>query len=79
MLKSYNFILMNSVAQRSVRFHSVSEVRQLSEVFAEDAVLARLSWSAYVRAEETKLRAANQLTVKQVAKAAILFCLIVSV
>ena len=45
---------------------------------AEEAVLSRLSYSAYLRAEEARMRAASKLTVKQVAKTAFLFCVVVS-
>lgn len=61
---------------RSVRFSKVNEVRQLSEAYAEEALIARLSYSASLRAEESRLRAMSKLTVKQVAKLALLFCLL---
>ncbi|XP_048775113.2 solute carrier family 35 member F5-like isoform X2 [Ostrea edulis] len=61
---------------RSVRFSKVNEVRQLSESYAEDALIARLSYSASLRAEESRLRANSKLTVKQVAKLALLFCVL---
>ena len=44
---------------------------------AEEALLSRLSYSAYLRAEEIRLRAAAKLSVKQVAKLAFLFTIIV--
>lgn len=66
---------VNHSLNRSVRFSKVSEVRQLSETYAEDAVIARLSYSASLRAEEAKLRAMSKLSIKQVAKMAFLFCL----
>ena len=50
----------------------------MNEALAEDAKMARLSWSAYMRAEELKLKTASKLTVKQVMKAAIIFCFVVS-
>ncbi|OWF51586.1 solute carrier family 35 member F5-like isoform X1 [Mizuhopecten yessoensis] len=65
----------NHTLNRSVRFSKVSEVRQLSETYAEEAVIARLSYSASLRAEEARLRAMSKLTIKQVAKMAFLFCL----
>lgn len=61
---------------RSVRFSKVKEVRQLSESHAEDANLARLSYTASLRAEEVLKRAANKLTIKQVAKLALIFCFV---
>lgn len=47
------------------------------ETYAEEALIARLSYSASLRAEESRLRAMSKLTVKQVAKLALLFCLLV--
>lgn len=47
------------------------------EAYAEEALIARLSYSASLRAEESRLRAMSKLTVKQVAKLALLFCLLV--
>lgn len=61
---------------RAVHFSKVSEVRQLSESQAEDAILARLSYTASVRAQEEYLRLANKLSVKEVAKIALQFSLI---
>lgn len=58
---------------RAVRFSKLTEVRQLSESQAEDAMLARLSYTASLRAHELALRLANKLSVKQVAKIAALF------
>ena len=49
-----------------------------SEVHAEEAVLARLSYSAYMRAVEARLKAANKLTVRQIIKISLIFCFIVS-
>ena len=46
-------------------------------VHAEEASLARLSYSAFVRAEEARLKVASKLSVKQIAKMAIIFCLVV--
>lgn len=45
---------------------------------AEEAKLARLSYSAFVRAEEARVKAASKLTVRQVAKMAAIFSLVVS-
>ncbi|XP_076089175.1 solute carrier family 35 member F5-like [Mytilus galloprovincialis] len=61
---------------KSVRFNKVSEVRHLSETYAEDANLARLSYSASLLAEEAKLRSMSKLSVKQVMKLAIFFCIL---
>lgn len=62
--------------KKAVRFSKVAEVRHLSESQADDALLARLSYAASLRAQENALKAANKLTVKQVAKIALLFCLL---
>lgn len=61
---------------KSVRFSNLLEVRQMSEEHAEDAVLSRLSYQAYLRAEEERQRLSNKLSVKQVVKLAIFFCLL---
>ena len=50
----------------------------LADTQAEEALLSRLSYSAYLRAEEIRLRAAAKLSVKQVAKLAFVFTIIVS-
>ncbi|XP_076337145.1 solute carrier family 35 member F5 isoform X2 [Tachypleus tridentatus] len=60
---------------KSVRFSKLTEVRQLSDSQADDALLARLSYMATVRAQEAALRDATKLSVKQVAKIALLFCI----
>ncbi|XP_013416447.1 solute carrier family 35 member F5 [Lingula anatina] len=61
---------------RSVRFSSISEVRQLPDHHAEDAVLARLSYAASIRAEEARQRALNRLTIRQVVKLSLIFCIV---
>ena len=48
-----------------------------SESQAEDAVLARLSYAASIRAHELAQRLANKLTAKQVAKIAACFSVLV--
>ncbi|XP_019771993.1 solute carrier family 35 member F5 isoform X3 [Dendroctonus ponderosae] len=63
---------------RYVRFSKVAEVRHLSEVEAADALLARLSYQASMRAGEIAKRATLKLPVEQVAKIALIFCLLVS-
>ncbi|XP_076451334.1 solute carrier family 35 member F5-like isoform X2 [Babylonia areolata] len=60
-------------SEKSVRFSNISEVRQLSDEFAEDAVMSRLSYQAFLRAEEERLRLNNRLSIKQVVKLAIVF------
>ncbi|KAK7502422.1 hypothetical protein BaRGS_00006375 [Batillaria attramentaria] len=59
---------------KSVRFSNLSEVRQLSDEHAEEALMSRLSYQAYMRVEEERTRLSNKLTVKQVAKLAFIFC-----
>ncbi|GFT94442.1 solute carrier family 35 member F5 [Nephila pilipes] len=61
---------------KSVHFNQVTEVRHLSESQADDALLARLSYSASLRAQENALKAANKLPMKQVARIALLFCVL---
>ncbi|XP_050388484.1 solute carrier family 35 member F5 [Patella vulgata] len=66
----------DSSGRRSIRFNNLSEVRQLSEVHAEDAVISRLSYSASLKAEEDRLNALSKLSVKQVAKLGFIFSVI---
>ncbi|ESO82179.1 hypothetical protein LOTGIDRAFT_179913 [Lottia gigantea] len=63
----------DSSGRRSISFNSLSEVRQLPDTHAEDAVLSRLSYSASLKAEEDRLKALSKLSVKQVAKLGFLF------
>lgn len=60
---------------KSVHFNQVTEVRHLSESQADDALLARLSYAASLRAQENALKAANKLPMKEVARIALLFCI----
>lgn len=64
----------NGGSGKSVRFSNLSEVRQLSDEHAEEALMSRLSYQAYLRVEEERARLSNKLTVKQVAKLAFIFC-----
>lgn len=66
----------DSKNKSTVRFSNLSEVRQLSDIYAEEAVIARLSYNASVRAEEARLRALSKLSLKQVAKIAFIFCIL---
>lgn len=61
---------------RLVRFSKVAEVRQLSEIEASDALMARLGYQAYLRAHEIAKRANLKLPVHQVSKLAFVFCLL---
>lgn len=45
---------------------------------ADDALLARLSYAASLRAQENALKAANKLPMKEIARIALLFCIMVS-
>lgn len=63
---------------RSVRFNKLAEVRHMSEMEATEALLARLSYQASVRAGELAKRAAIKLPMMKVAKIAFIFCLLVS-
>ncbi|XP_015509918.2 solute carrier family 35 member F5 [Neodiprion pinetum] len=61
---------------RSVRFSKLAEVRHMSECDATEALLARLSYQASVRAGEHAKRQANKFSVQKVAKIALMFCLL---
>ncbi|EFA07349.1 solute carrier family 35, member F5 [Tribolium castaneum] len=61
---------------RSVRFNKLAEVRHMSETDATEALLARLSYQATLRAGEIAKRAAIKLPVLRVAKISLIFCLL---
>lgn len=61
---------------KSVRFSKLTEVRQMSESDAVDAMLSRLSFSASIRAEQLALQQANKLSMKEVMKVSCIFCLL---
>lgn len=61
---------------RSVRFSKLAEVRHMSETDATEALLARLSYQASVRAGEVARRAAIKFPLQRVAKIALMFCLL---
>ncbi|XP_044744956.1 solute carrier family 35 member F5 isoform X2 [Coccinella septempunctata] len=61
---------------KSVRFSKLAEVRQMSESEAAEALLARLSYQASLRAGELAQRAAAKFTILKVASIAFLFCLL---
>ncbi|XP_026468944.1 solute carrier family 35 member F5-like isoform X3 [Ctenocephalides felis] len=61
---------------RSVRFNKLAEVRQMPDNGATEALLARLSYHASLRASEAARRAANRLPTQRIAKIALLFCLL---
>ncbi|XP_059488218.1 solute carrier family 35 member F5 [Neocloeon triangulifer] len=61
---------------RSVRFSKLAEVRQMSEEEATAALMARLSYSASVRADQIARRAASKLPVGKVAWLAFSFCIL---
>ena len=63
---------------RAVRFSKLAEVRHMSESDATEALLARLSYQASVRAGEHARRQAHKFSVQKVAKIALMFCLLVS-
>ncbi|KAL2717874.1 solute carrier family 35 member F5-like [Vespula squamosa] len=60
---------------RSVRFSKLAEVRHMSEIDATEALLARLSYQASIKAGEHAQRQANKFSVQKVAKIALMFCL----
>lgn len=61
---------------KSVRFSKLAEVRHMSETDATEALLARLSYQASVRAGEVARRAASKFPIQNVAKIALLFCIL---
>ncbi|XP_044264040.1 solute carrier family 35 member F5 isoform X2 [Tribolium madens] len=61
---------------RSVRFNKLAEVRHMSETDATEALLARLSYQATLRAGEIAKRAAIKLPVLRVAKISLIFCVL---
>ncbi|XP_071444115.1 solute carrier family 35 member F5 [Hetaerina americana] len=61
---------------RSVRFSKLAEVRHMSERDAREALLARLSHGASLRAGEAARRAAGKLCPLQVARLAVTFSII---
>ncbi|XP_033126332.1 solute carrier family 35 member F5-like [Anneissia japonica] len=62
---------------KHVRFSNIMEVRQLSEKEAHEAALARLSYSASLRAQQDQQAQLNsKLSVPQVAKVSFMFCLV---
>lgn len=54
-------------------------MRHMSESEATEALLARLSYQASLRAGEIAKRAASRLPILRVAKIALIFCLVVSI
>ncbi|CAG5120508.1 unnamed protein product [Candidula unifasciata] len=66
----------NGGSNKTVRFSKVSEVRQLSEKYALEHNLARLSYQASMEATEKLTILQNRLPVKQVVKLAFYFGLL---
>lgn len=61
---------------KAVKFCKLAEVRHMSETNASDAFWARLSYHASIKAGHLAKRAANRLSIEQVAKIAFTFCLL---
>ncbi|KAG8287208.1 hypothetical protein J6590_043578 [Homalodisca vitripennis] len=61
---------------RSVRFSKLAEVRHMSECDATEALLARLSYSASLRASDMYRRATSKLDMEQICKTASIFCVV---
>ncbi|XP_067001270.1 solute carrier family 35 member F5 [Anabrus simplex] len=59
---------------RSVRFSKLAEVRHMSETDATEALIARLSYQASLRAGEVARRAASKFPIQKIAKIALMFC-----
>lgn len=64
----------DDAAPRSVRFNKVAEVRVMSASMASEALLARLSWAASVRATEHAQRRAAAAATRRHLRLALLFC-----
>ncbi|XP_008548608.1 solute carrier family 35 member F5 isoform X2 [Microplitis demolitor] len=58
---------------RAVRFNKLAEVRHMSENDAIEALLARLSYQASVRAGEQARQQAHKFSIQKVAKVALMF------
>ncbi|XP_013162573.1 PREDICTED: solute carrier family 35 member F5 [Papilio xuthus] len=63
----------DDAAPRAVRFNKVAEVRVMSAAMAGEALLARLSWSASLRASEHAQRRAAAAATKRHLRLAVLF------
>ncbi|CAK1584433.1 unnamed protein product [Parnassius mnemosyne] len=63
----------DDAAPRAVRFNKVAEVRVMSAAMAGEALLARLSWAASVRASEHAQRRAAAAATKRHIRLALLF------
>ncbi|XP_032519656.2 solute carrier family 35 member F5 [Danaus plexippus] len=59
---------------RAVRFNKVAEVRVMSAAMAGEALLARLSWSASIRATEYAQRRAAAAATRRHLRLALVFC-----
>ncbi|RWS14426.1 solute carrier family 35 member F5-like protein, partial [Dinothrombium tinctorium] len=64
----------DSSSFKTVRFNHMTEVRQLSNKEATEALFARLSHNASIQFEFYALQAAKTLTISQTAKLALYFC-----
>ncbi|KAH9642505.1 hypothetical protein HF086_008915 [Spodoptera exigua] len=64
----------DDAAPRAVRFNKVAEVRVMSAAMASEALLARLSWAASVRATEHAQRRAAAAATRRHLRLALLFC-----
>ncbi|CAG9795793.1 unnamed protein product [Diatraea saccharalis] len=65
----------DDAAPRAVRFNKVAEVRVMSAAMAGEALLARLSWAASVRATEYAQRRAAAAATRRHLKLALMFCI----
>lgn len=59
-------------------FNSFVQVRHMSDTDATEALLARLSYQASIRAGEVARRAASKFSMQKVAKISLMFCILVS-
>ncbi|XP_077997239.1 solute carrier family 35 member F5-like [Glandiceps talaboti] len=67
---------VHTINKKGVRFSNVMEVRHMSDAQADAAKLARLSYTASLKAREDAIKAANKLPVCEVAKLSLLFCFV---
>ncbi|XP_026320532.1 solute carrier family 35 member F5 isoform X2 [Hyposmocoma kahamanoa] len=65
----------DDAAPRAVRFNKVAEVRVMSAAQAGEALLARLSWAASVRASEHAQRRAAAAATRRHLRLALVFCI----
>ena len=76
---TFQFRLVHWIDPRSIEHSYACLCGLLLDMHAEDALLARMSYAAYMRAVEARLKAASRLTVRQIVKVALICSFIVSI